>query len=179
MLPQSQQMRQNKAALERLVRRVIRNELNEQDRLLVRLHWYQGKSKDEIAALIGVDRSTVHRRLERASKIIYDNLKYAVDYHFDATYRDEAKQTLSTAGQGTFAIEALDGIGERLVFYRRQKRLSLGDVSRMTGISQTRLREIEADGRCMMMTELGELSTLYGVSIHDVLFGDGGKERAH
>ena len=61
-LPASQQMRHNKALREKLVRRVIRNELNDRDRLLVRLHWYQGKSKDEIAALDGAPRTGACRQ---------------------------------------------------------------------------------------------------------------------
>ena len=178
-LPASQQMRHNKALLEKLVRRVIRNELNDRDRLLVRLHWYQGKSKDEIAALLGVDRSTVHRGLERAGKIIYDNLKYAVDYHFDASCREEAKETLRNAGQSTFAIEALSGIGERLYWCRRQKRLSLQELSQITGIAPERLQTLEANGREMMMTELGLLTAALGVSATDLIFGEGGKEYVH
>ena len=178
-LPASQRLRKNKAALEKLVRRVIRNELSEQDRLLVRLHWYQGKSKDEIAALVGVDRSTVHRGLERAGKIIYDNLKYAVDFHFDAADRDEAKQTLRNLGQNTFAIEALSGIGERLYWCRRQKRLSLQEVSQITGIAPDRLQTLEQNGREMMMTELGLLTAALGVSATDLIFGESGKELVH
>ena len=175
----SQQMRQNKAALEKLVRRVIRNELSDRDRLLVRLHWYQGKSKDEIAALLGVDRSTVHRGLERAGKIIYDNLKYAVDFHFDASYREQARETLRTAGQNTFAIESLSGIGERLYWSRRQKRLSLQELSQITGIAPDRLQTLEQNGREMMMTELGLLTAALGVSATDLIFGESGKELVH
>ena len=174
-----QQMRQNKAALEKLVRRVIRNELNDRDRLLVRLHWYQGKSKDEIAALLGVDRSTVHRGLERAGKIIYDNLKYAVDFHFDASYREQARETLRTAGQNTFAIESLSGIGERLYWSRRQKRLSLQELSQITGIAPERLQTLEANGREMMMTELGLLTAALGVSATDLIFGESGTQLVH
>lgn len=172
-------MRQNKAALERMVRRVIRNELCERDRLLVRLHWYQGKSKDEIAALCGIDRSTVQRRLERASGIIYDKLKYALDLHFDATQRSEAKQLLSGAGQGTFAMEALDDIGLRLTQCRRRKRLSRQQVSQLTGIPEDRLQALEENGRSMMMTELGALTACFGVSMQTLLFGDDGKGQVH
>ena len=177
-LQASQQMRQNKALLQKLVRRVIRNELSEQDRLLVRLHWYQGKSTEEIAEMIGVDRSTVHRGLERAGKIIYDSLKYAVDFHFDASFQEEAKQTLRNAGQSTFALDGLDGIGERLYWLRRQKRLSLQELAKTTGISPERLQSLEANGREMMMTELGLLCEVFGVSATDLIFGSG-KERAH
>lgn len=170
------QTREAKKALDQLVRRVIQNELSEQDRLLIRLHWYQGKSAEELAALTGLDRSTVYRRLEQSHKTIYDKLKYAVDCRFDPPFREQVKSTLQNAGQSTFAIEALDLVGTRLTQLRQQKRLSFSDVHRATGISPSRLRELEADGRQMMMTELSALSRLYGVGVSSLLFGADGRE---
>lgn len=173
------QGRDAKLALDRLVRRVIREELNEQDRLLVRLHWYQGKSVEELAALIGMDRSTVYRKIERIHKTIYDSLKYAVDYHFDVPFSEQAKQTLRDAGQNTFAIEALDCVGARIAQLRRNKELSLDDVYRAAGIPPARMCEIEADGRQMMMTELSRLVKLFSVDVTTLLFGTDGKGTFH
>ena len=39
-------LRRRRRELNELVRKVIKNELCEKDRLLVALHWYKGKSKD-------------------------------------------------------------------------------------------------------------------------------------
>ena len=173
------QRREAKLALDRLVRRVIRNELDEQDQLLVRLHWYQGKSMEELAALTGLDRQTVYRRLDRIHKTIYQHLKYALDCRIEAPYNEQAKATLQSAGQNTFAIEALDCVGARLSQLRRQKRLTLSDVCRATGITPVRMQELEADGRQMMMTELSQLAKLFSVAVNDLLFGTNGKEFFH
>ena len=160
-----------RAALQALVRRVIREELNEQDRLLVRLHWYRGKSADEIARLIGADRSLVYRRMDRIHKTIYDKLKYAVDYRFDASFRPEAHSWLQNAGPNAFALEALGGIGERLADARQKRRLSFSDIHRAAGISPERMQVLELDGRQMMMTELSALCKTLGVGANELLFG--------
>lgn len=178
----AQAMRQGRDAklvLDRLVRRVIREELDEQERLLVSLHWYQGKSADELAALTGLERSKVYRRLDRIHQTIYDHLKYAVDFHIEPPYSERAKQTLRDAGQNTFAIEALDCVGARIAQLRRDKRLSLQDVYRATGITPARMGEIEADGRQMMMTELSLLTKLFCVDVTALLFGVEGKGTSH
>ena len=63
-------LRRRRRELNELVRKVIKNELCEKDRLLVALHWYKGKSKDEIADIMGIDRSTVFRRFDKINDII-------------------------------------------------------------------------------------------------------------
>jgi DNA-binding Xre family transcriptional regulator len=165
-----------RAALHALVRRVIRDELNERDRLLVRLHWYNGKSPDEIARLISVDRSVVYRRLERIHKTIYDYLKYAVDFRFESGFRHAAHSTLCAGKQGALALEALDGIGARLQTARQKQRLSLSDMQRESGIAPERMRVLETDGRRMMMTELSALCKTLGLGVSDLLFGPDAQE---
>ena len=167
-----------RAALQALVRRVIREELNEQDRLLVRLHWYRGKSMDEIARLIGADRSLVYRRMDRIHNIIYDKLKYAVDYRFDESFRPEAHSRLQNAGPNAFALEALGGIGERLSGARQKRRLSFSDIHRAAGIAPERMQVLELDGRQMMMTELSALCKTLGVGANELLFGVDPQEMA-
>lgn len=167
-----------RAALHALVRRVIREELNDQDRLLVRLHWYRGKSIDEIAKLTGAERSVVYRRMDRIHKTIYDKLKYAVDFRFDSGFRPGAHETLQNPGRNAFALEALDGIGARLAAARQKKRLGLGDVHRAAGIAPDRLLALETDGRQMMMTELSALCKTLGVGVSELLFGPDAEEMA-
>ena len=163
-------------SLDALVRRVIRNELSEQEQLLVRLYWYRGKTKDEIAALTGADRKTVARRLEHCRKILYDHLKYTVEFQFSAPEAQRAKEAIQNAGQNTLAIAALDGIGDRLTQYLQQRRLSAHEVMRRTGIAPARLQSLQQDGRQMMMTELSSLCDLLHVSVNSLLFGEMGKE---
>lgn len=158
--------------LHALVRRVIREELSERDQLLVRLHWYRGKSMDEIARLVGTDRSAVYRRMDRIHRTIYDKLKYAVDFRFDPAFRPTAHETLQNAGRSAFAMQALDGIGARLQRARQEKRFSLCDVQREAGIAPDRMRQLESDGRQMMMTELSALCRALGIGAGELLFGD-------
>lgn len=167
-----------RAALHALVRRVIREELNDQDRLLVRLHWYRGKSIDEIAKLTGAERSVVYRRMDRIHKTIYDKLKYAVDFRFDSGFRPGAHEALQNPGRNAFALEALDGIGARLAAARQKKRLGLGDLHRAAAIAPDRLLALETDGRQMMMTELSALCKTLGVGVSELLFGPDAEEMA-
>lgn len=174
----SREQAQQRAALSALVRRVIREELNEKDRLLIRLHWYRGKSADEIAQLIGLDRSVVYRRLDRIHKTIYDKLKYAVDFRFDEPFRSEAKELLQNAGKNTFTLEALDSIGSRLARARKQRRLSLTEIHRTAGIRPERMCQLESDGRQMMMVELSALTKLLDIGVNELLFGCAAEEMA-
>ena len=167
-----------RAALHALVRRVIREELNDRDRLLVRLHWYRGKSMDEIAKLTGADRSVVYRQMDRIHKTIYNSLKYAVDFRFDSGFRPGAHAALQNPDQNAFALSALDGIGERLCRARQQKNYSLRDVQRAAGIAPDRMRTLETDGRQMMMTELSALCKALGVGVGELLFGPDAEEMA-
>ena len=58
-------LRQRKAELRELVKRVVKNELSDYDRLIVTLRWYENYSVVEIARKLGVDRSTVNRHLKK------------------------------------------------------------------------------------------------------------------
>lgn len=160
-----------RARLNALVQTVIRLELSEQDRLLVRLHWYQGRSIDEIAQLIGTERSFVYRRMERIHRTVYDKLKYAVQFHFDEPFRAEADRMLQHTEPNAFALEALGGIGARLAALRRKRRLGLHEICRATGIPRERLELLERDGRQMTMSELSALTRLLGVGTNELLFG--------
>ncbi len=68
-------LRERRRELHRLVKKVIKNELDEKDRLIVSLHWYKGYSKEEIAEIVGANRSTIFRRFEKINEIIYEKLK--------------------------------------------------------------------------------------------------------
>ena len=91
-------LRRRKAELCALLTKVIRNELNEQDQLLIRLHWYQGKNADELSELLGLDRSSVYRRIERITNTLFEklneallNLETALDKYVDSPAYDEAE----------------------------------------------------------------------------------------
>lgn len=153
------------------MKKVIKNELSERDRLLVSLHWYKGKSKQEIAELTGLDRSTVFRRFEKINNTIYEKLKYAIEYRYGDSFSSSAlllikKDVSSLGGQ-----KSLESIGERLLRLREEQYLSKQDVSRFTGIALSRLSLIEKSGKEVTMEELKKLSAFFRVSSDYILFG--------
>ena len=84
-------MRKRKIELNCLVRQVIENELCAIDKTIVQLHWYRGKTVNETAEAIGIDRSNISRRLDKINDIIYDKLKYAIQYRYGKDYSSSVK----------------------------------------------------------------------------------------
>lgn len=66
----------------RLVKKCIQNELDETEKELLRLRYYERRKVREIADLVGVDPSTVSRRLDKIQCTLYKYLKYAAELHF-------------------------------------------------------------------------------------------------
>ena len=164
-------MRQRKAELNELVRRVIDNELCQQDRLLVRLHWYKGLSNEEISEITGISRSAVYRRFEKINNIIYEKLKYAIGYRYGEGCAIAAKVIIkqNTGCPGGFG--SLSEIGKRLFRLRESQILTQKEVGTLTGIGEKRLNEIEKDGRDTTMLEIKKLASFYKVSSDYIIFG--------
>lgn len=70
--------RKRRQMLVYLVRKIIKNELSETDRVIFELYWYHDLTQREIALLLGLSRSYVNRRLIKAKDIIRSNLKYVM-----------------------------------------------------------------------------------------------------
>lgn len=164
-------LRRRRRELNELVRKVIKNELCEKDRLIVALHWYKGKSKDEIADIIGVDRSTVFRRFDKINDIIYEKLKYAIEYRYGDDFSEKAMMLIKKDVSATGSLRELESIGNRLLRLRREQYLSRRDVSEHTGIGQERLSLIEKSGKELTMAELKKLSSFFRVSSDYIVFG--------
>lgn len=67
---------------DRLVKKCIQNELDESERELLRLRYYERLSVREIADLVGLVPSSVYRRLDSIQCKLYNYLKYAAELHF-------------------------------------------------------------------------------------------------
>lgn len=164
-------LRNRRRELQELVKKVIKNELCEKDRILVSLHWYKGKSKEEIAKILNVDRSTVFRRFEKINDIIYEKLKYAIEYRYGDDFSSKAmmliKKDVSSAG----TLRELESIGSRLMRLRKEQYLSKKDVCRFTGIGEERLSLIEKSGKEITMIELKKLASFFRVSSDYIVFG--------
>lgn len=163
-------LRQRKAELNELVRKVIENELSDYDRAIVTMRWYENYTASEIADKLGVDRSTVNRHLEKSNNIIYDKLKYAIEYRYGKSYSKEAKLIIKNTDAYGCTVKSKD-ISDRIKSLRRSQCLSLGDLEELTGIDTNRLTEIEEQGSKMTMTELKKFCTFYRCSSDYILFG--------
>ena len=165
-------LRQRKAELRELVKRVVKNELSDYDRIIVNLRWYENYTTAEIAEKLGVDRSTVTRHLDKINNIIYDKLKYAIEYRYGRSYSDTAKLIIKSSDAYTCTVKSNE-VSDRLMNLRNKQCLTLDDVSSLTGIDSKRLSELEKQGGKMTMTELKKLCTFYHCSSDYLLFGKG------
>ncbi len=163
-------LRQRKAELRELVKRVVKNELSDYDQLIVNLRWYENYTVSEIAEKLGVDRSTVARHLEKINSIIYDKLKYAIEYRYGRSYSEAAKIIIKSSDAYGCTVKSNE-VSDRLRNLRNSQCLSAADVSSLTGIDAERLCQLEEQGSQMTMTELKKLCTFYCCSSDYLLFG--------
>ncbi len=163
-------MRKRKAELCALLHKVIQNELDEQDRLLIRLHWYQGKSADELAALLHLDRSSVYRRIERITDTLFEKMKYALCYRYDNDFAQTAERLLGSDLQKE--LQSQQTAGGTLRRCRKQMFLSQRELGALLGLSDTRVALLENNAESMTVGELRKFMTLYGMSADALLFGD-------
>lgn len=159
-----------KEELQGLVRKVIKNELNEFDRKLVELHWYKGISKSAIAEMLGIDRTTVHRHFTKINETVYEKLKYAVELIYGGNSEKEIKAITQNSKTLSSHISA-DKISGRLKALRARECLTVEYLSLKTDISQLRLNQIEKRGSIMTMAELKKLTSFYNVSCNYIIFG--------
>ena len=163
-------LRQRKCELNKLVNKVIRQELSPADRLMVELHWYQGLSKSEIARKLAIEPSTVGRRLEKITDIIYEKLKYALEYRYGSCFSQRAKVIIKNK-DAFFSYTEPEILSSRLRQLRMKQGLELNEVSEMTGIPEKILRETEEKGRELTATEIKKLSVFYGTTSDYIIFG--------
>lgn len=163
-------MRQRKHELNELVNKVIEKELSVTDRLIVELHWFRGYSKSEVARKLGIDPSTVTRRLEKINDTIYDKLKYVIEYRYGSSFSKKAGIIIKNKN-ALFSYTEPTVLSERVRQLRLRQCLEQRDVSEMTGIPEKALKEIEEKGREMSATEIRKLSVLYGTTADYIIFG--------
>lgn len=163
-------LRKRKIELNNLVNTVIENELSDEDKLIVKLHWYDGLSTTKIAAIIGADRTTIFRRLEKINSIIYEKLKYAIEYRYGRDYSRQAKIIIKNA-DGLHCFISPQEIGERLRDLRARQCLSQAEVGALTGILPERISELEKCGSKMTAAELKRISKLFQTTSDYIIFG--------
>ena len=160
-----------KEELNSLVKKVIKQELSPYDRRLVELHWYKGMSKSEIALMLGVDRSTVHRHFTAINDTVYEKLKYAVELVYGSGGSMTAEKIIYETGKTYTSHINSDEISKRLRSLRASGCFTFELLSDKTGICQLRLRQMEKRGSTLTVAELKRLTDFYKVSTNYIIFG--------
>lgn len=167
-------VRKRKIELISLVKKVIENELNEKEKEIVRLHWYENKSVTQTAQILCVDKSTVSRRLDKINDIIYDKLKYAIEYRFGNDYAQLARLIVKSKDAMCSFVKS-DSIAGRIKKLRISQGLTQEELSEMTGIAKGTLEKIESASVEANTTQIAKISTVFKVSADYIIFGN--KER--
>ena len=164
-------MRKRKIELNCLVREVIENELDEKDKTIVKLHWYKGKSINQVAEIIGIDRSNISRRLDKINDIIYDKLKYALQYRYGKDYSSSVRVIIKNKDALCILSDSAETVGQRIKNLRLRQGLSLCDACEMTNIKEKRLEEIEKDKCPATAEDIRLIATAFKTSGDYIIFG--------
>lgn len=73
-------IQKRKERLLSIVKRVIENELDEQDKKIVKLYFYERYNQTQIAIMLERNNAYVCRHLHKSINIIRQNLKYLIEY---------------------------------------------------------------------------------------------------
>ena len=164
-------MRKRKIELHNLVRQVIENELTDTDKTIVQLHWFKEKSINEVAQQIGLDRSNISRRLDKINDIIYDKLKYALQYRYGKDYSQSARVIIKNKDAFCVLPGKEDTLNHRIKNLRLSQGMTLKDTQDMTGIREARLQDIEK-GKCQATAEdIRLIATAFKTSGDYIIFG--------
>ncbi len=164
-------MRKRKIELNCLVREVIENELGDTDQLIVRLHWYENKTINQVAEIIGIDRSNISRRLDKINNTIYDKLKYALQYRYGKDYSASVRVIIKNKDALHIIHDFESTMPSRIKNLRLTQSLSLKDASDMTGISEKHLCNIENGTAQATAEDVRLIATAFKTSGDYIIFG--------
>lgn len=160
-----------KLKLLKIMKSIMENELNETQREIVRLHYLEFKSGEEIAGIYGINRSTVSRMIAKIENIFKENMKYVFEYSEMNIANDAPPIDISQAiAYITEQSAKTDLIGTRLKNLRRSKLLSLEQTALAVGLTTERLNAIEKSGK-LSVQELMKLIFFFSVNADQIIFG--------
>lgn len=163
-------LKKRKAELYALVRKVIRNELDPTQQAFVRMRWYEGRDLKYISRELKLDVSTVSRKEKVINNIIYDKLKYALEYKYGKAFSEKSTEFIRSNPAACCPVEGRS-ISERLVGLRIRRDLTQKELSCATGISKKRIELIESDAKEISIDEVRILCGFYGVTTDYIIIG--------
>ena len=104
------------------------------------------------------------------NNIIYEKLKYAIEYRFGKSFQSNAGLIISE-NKAFCTVANPKNISSRLINLRKEQCLTIPELSRLSGVEEERLLKIEKKGSLMTMTELKKLSVFFKVTSDYILFG--------
>lgn len=164
-------MRKRKIELNCLVDEVIENELTDKEKAIVHMHWFEGKSCSDIAKIIGVSHSSISRKLDKINDIIYDRLKYAIQYRYGKDYSRAVKVIIKNKDALYIFPKTNDSPAQRIKALRLRQGLSLHDTEAMTGISASKLSSIEDKSTDITASDVMRIATAFRVSCDYIILG--------
>ena len=73
--------RKRRATLLKIVREIIENELEGNDKLIAKMYWYDQLKQSEIALTLGLSPCYVSRHLRMCKDIVNMNMKYVLKFY--------------------------------------------------------------------------------------------------
>ena len=165
-------MRKRKIELNCLLKKIIANELNDKDKEIVKFHWFEGLSISETAKILNVDRSTISRRLDKINDIIYDKMKYAVEYRYGRDYSSSVAVIIKNKDALCLINEKNDSPGSRIRNLRMRQGFTLDDTGAMTGIAPKRIKAIENEIEEISANDIKRIATAFRTTADYIVFGN-------
>ncbi len=150
---------------------IIENELTDEQKNMLTMKYFEGKSGEEIGRVYGVTRSTVSRDLMKITEIFKTRMKYVFEYA-DTDLRNEEFPLYIELAVSTMAENAskVKSTGERMRKVRLKKMLTSVAVAECTGVSDKRIERFE-NGGPLAFDEFVKLILFYRISADQVIFG--------
>ncbi len=160
-----------KLKLLKTFRAVIKNELTDEQRGILKMKYLDGKNGEEIAAVYGVSRSTVCRNLMKITEVFNLRMKYVFEYA-DTDIRNEVMPAYIEQAVAIMSVESgkTDCVGQRLKKARNEKMLPISLVSEMTGVPQNKIENLEQNGS-IGLNDFIKLISFYKVGADQMIFG--------
>lgn len=79
-------------AFKKIVTKAIQNELNEKQREILSLYYYENFTMEKIANRLGISTPTVSLYLKRIRRKLYKSLKYAAELYYGREMTIEEKE---------------------------------------------------------------------------------------